>query len=544
MNPKSPGAYKGTTITGGTDAQVAEQIARIDGAQKPVTPQIDPTMDASKLTTPTSGFNLAPKTETVTPDITNLASTQATQAIAPTPTAPVAPSAPQASPSLTDRLAGLFGQSQNKEQDLANQIAVESEPYAKQLNEYETQIKMHQANSLSRQEKALNSGETQGYATGEAQRIQRTDAIEALKLSALSEGMRGNIALAEKHATNAINAKYADINKQLSEARDNIYNNYDSLSPAEKKRADATLLRLDKDDAFVKKSIEDDKITQGFLQEAIATSQKNGQPIDTLTLKRAGEANSPTEALQILAPFMEDAEAKKVALLDREYKQSQINENNAQAGKIRSGIVGSGGSSGSGTSGSSGSFSSITQSIINNPSLFDDLTPTVRGKVLSELQANGYETSNLGVKGLSDTAVKEISQTDKALADLKELRTKMQDNTQFLGPLKGLQRLNPYSKSRRIQADVDRVRQTVGKALEGGVLRKEDEEKYKKILSTLSDTPGTAIYKIDALTSSIQRDIENYKKLQKASGRSNDVSESLGKRGAAQQKDLRAKYSY
>jgi hypothetical protein len=45
-----------------------------------------------------------------------------------------------------------------------------------------------------------------------------------------------------------------------------------------------------------------------------------------------------------------------------------------------------------------------------------------------------------------------------------------------------MQTVNPWSGSRKVQAEIDRVRQLVGKALEGGVLRKEDEEKYKKIL--------------------------------------------------------------
>jgi hypothetical protein len=37
------------------------------------------------------------------------------------------------------------------------------------------------------------------------------------------------------------------------------------------------------------------------------------------------------------------------------------------------------------------------------------------------------------------------------------------------------------------QATIDRVKQVIGKALEGGVLRKEDEYKYEKILPTISD---------------------------------------------------------
>jgi hypothetical protein len=190
-----------------------------------------------------------------------------------------------------------------------------------------------------------------------------------------------------------------------------------------------------------------------------------------------------------------------------------------------------------------GGISETTQAIIENPSLFDDLTATEKGKVITQLQANGYDTSNLGLKGLDSTAITTIAQSQKALADLDELRGIMEGNEEFIGPISGFARLNPYSKARQIQADVDRVRQTVGKALEGGVLRKEDEEKYKKILATLSDTPETAIYKIDALKSSIARDIENYKSLQQSSGKSLDVGASLQQKGQTEE-DLRTKYNY
>ena len=192
-----------------------------------------------------------------------------------------------------------------------------------------------------------------------------------------------------------------------------------------------------------------------------------------------------------------------------------------------------------------GKISPTTQAIINNPSLFDDLTPTVRGQVLSELQNNGYDTTNLGVKGLSDTAIQSVAQTEKAIEDLNGLKTIIENNFEFIGPISGLAALNPWSKARQVQADINRVKQTVGKALEGGVLRKEDEEKYKKILATLTDTPETAIYKINALLSSIQRDIENYKSLQQSAGRSLDVGASLGKVGEIPTiEELRAKYGY
>jgi hypothetical protein len=63
--------------------------------------------------------------------------------------------------------------------------------------------------------------------------------------------------------------------------------------------------------------------------------------------------------------------------------------------------------------------------------------------------------------------------------------------------------LSEDAKSR--QATVDRVRQVIGKALEGGVLRREDEEKYKKILPTIGDPPAVAKAKLQGLWQAIEK---------------------------------------
>ena len=185
-----------------------------------------------------------------------------------------------------------------------------------------------------------------------------------------------------------------------------------------------------------------------------------------------------------------------------------------------------------GTGGGAGQVSSITQAVIDNPNNYNGLTPTVKGQVLAELQKEGYDTSNLGEKGLSDTAIKELSQSQGALSSLNDLRSIVSINSDKLGPIRGLAALNPWAKERQIQADIDRVRQVVGKALEGGVLRKEDEEKYKKILATITDVPETAVYKIDQLIADVTRNVENYKSLQESAGRSLDTGASLQKKGA------------
>ena len=172
----------------------------------------------------------------------------------------------------------------------------------------------------------------------------------------------------------------------------------------------------------------------------------------------------------------------------------------------------------------------LMQAVIENPGLWDQITPTERGKIAGDLNARGF--TGFG-KPLSDAAVKQISETKSAIASLQDLRAVLQKNEQYLGPVAGFAALNPYSEARQAQADIDRVRQRVGKALEGGVLRKEDEEKYKKILATLHDVPATAIYKVDQLMADLQRDMDTYTHQQRLQGRRVPASAPAGTSPAA-----------
>ncbi len=272
----------------------------------------------------------------------------------------------------------------------------------------------------------------------------------------------------------------------------------------------------------------------GILKDAQAKAEANKDKLMGLMLEHTVEFQrakiSLTDdfdtALAKIQPELAKTAGQKLALEEAQ-KKADIAKTQAEINKLRGG---SGGGGGAGGGGVNGKLSNLTLSIIDNPSLFDDLTPTKRGIVISELQANNYDTSNLGTKSLSDTAIKEISQTQKALEDLSVLQTSIENNQQYIGPIKGFARLNPWSKARKVQADIDRVKQTVGKALEGGVLRKEDEEKYKKILPVANDTPETVMYKLSQITTSLNKDIENYKSLQQSGGRSLNVGASLPKK--------------
>lgn len=157
----------------------------------------------------------------------------------------------------------------------------------------------------------------------------------------------------------------------------------------------------------------------------------------------------------------------------------------------------------------------LAKVVMEQPQLFDQLTATQKGEIAEELGRNGFVFG----KPLAESAITKMAETRSAMASLKDLRTVLQENEQYIGPISGLAALNPYSDARKAQARIDLVKQRVGKALEGGVLRKEDEEKYKKILATLQDTPSTAFSKVDGLIQTLERDLDIFIEGQRAAGR-------------------------
>jgi hypothetical protein len=154
--------------------------------------------------------------------------------------------------------------------------------------------------------------------------------------------------------------------------------------------------------------------------------------------------------------------------------------------------------------------------------MIEDLA--VGGKNVPKLQAISTILETLrdqegGRLELSDTAVKNVNDLKGALSDILGISESI-ESSELTGPIRGLATLNPYADDARIlQAEIDRVRQVVGKALEGGVLRKEDEEKYKKILPTMTDTKAQALSKLQKLKIKIDEDLQSYINLQSEYGK-------------------------
>lgn len=156
---------------------------------------------------------------------------------------------------------------------------------------------------------------------------------------------------------------------------------------------------------------------------------------------------------------------------------------------------------------------SIQQILANGGQIEDAIKFVSLAEALQKLNPSASQTS------FSDTAIKNITDVQSGIQQLQGLRDQLSSSVG--GPLAGrLRALNPYdTEFQAQQANINRVRQIVGKALEGGVLRKEDEEKYKKILPVMTDTPEVAQAKIDAIMQQLQSNLEQYVQFQSQTGK-------------------------
>lgn len=81
------------------------------------------------------------------------------------------------------------------------------------------------------------------------------------------------------------------------------------------------------------------------------------------------------------------------------------------------------------------------------------------------------------------------------------LRETINTNKDIFGPIEGrIRSYIPYdTQSQDVNSQIFSAKQLIGKFMEGGVLRKEDEAKYEKMLPSMADTYQVALKKADNL---------------------------------------------
>ncbi len=138
--------------------------------------------------------------------------------------------------------------------------------------------------------------------------------------------------------------------------------------------------------------------------------------------------------------------------------------------------------------------------------------PDGRPVLVTRSQAVGKQPASSREQGRAVTSgdAGRIADYDTSLNDLATLTKTIPPGTTGVGAKAGAALPNFVTQWTGIGADakskqavIDRVKQVIGKALEGGVLRKEDEYKYEKILPTIGDVDSVVKAKLEGLQSAI-----------------------------------------
>lgn len=128
--------------------------------------------------------------------------------------------------------------------------------------------------------------------------------------------------------------------------------------------------------------------------------------------------------------------------------------------------------------------------------------PKTLEEIAAEAAARAAGAASSGTKKakLPATTVLELSGAQEAIKQLDQMMGSAADLKKDYGPLNGLRTINPYdSEAQDFNQLVATTKQVIGKGLEGGVLRKEDEAKYEKIIPTFGDTKEVRIQKAKQL---------------------------------------------
>lgn len=127
----------------------------------------------------------------------------------------------------------------------------------------------------------------------------------------------------------------------------------------------------------------------------------------------------------------------------------------------------------------------------------DPMAKAIQGLQYTKAQRES-EQAQKGMK-LAPDKVLSVQQGAQIPQQLKDIEKTIEVNKGIFGPIQGMiSSSNPYDKTAQtVDAQMRASAQSFGRYMEGGVLRKEDEEKYRKMFPSLSDTPAVAKNKLD-----------------------------------------------
>lgn len=127
-------------------------------------------------------------------------------------------------------------------------------------------------------------------------------------------------------------------------------------------------------------------------------------------------------------------------------------------------------------------------------------TDMLKAKMMQD-SAMAKLAAKQGPRQLSASDVMKVQEGENIPMMLEDVDQVIDANASIFGPVEGRARqLNPYdTQGKTVEAQMRAASQAFGRFMEGGVLRKEDEEKYRRMFPNLSDTPAVAKNKLEVV---------------------------------------------
>lgn len=122
-------------------------------------------------------------------------------------------------------------------------------------------------------------------------------------------------------------------------------------------------------------------------------------------------------------------------------------------------------------------------------------------------------------KKLPPNTVLSLNEGQSVARLLPDVEIAIKNNEDIFGPMSGrMKKANPYNTvAQTVDARMRTASQAFGRFMEGGVLRKEDEEKYRQMFPQLADTPDVAKNKLKIVRRQL---LQEYKSKRESLGKS------------------------
>jgi hypothetical protein len=324
----------------------------------------------------------------------------------------------------------------------------------KELNDLQAQLRALNAEAAAQQEALANQPILSSIALGQQAQVERTRAIKALSLSAQIQALQGNIALAQDQVQQAVDLKYKPIIQELNLLNQQLEFNKDFFNAAEKKRAEEL-------------------------------KRQNDLQLKQLGIQIANEKDKNATLLNLMQTYP-DAGINLNDTIETATQKIQVNSR-IYANKIK-GEVG-------------GGYTDVglIASIIENPELFNDLTPKTKERLIPQLTKLGViippklTVEQQTQKKNAESAISAIDVLQNALDADKNIFKKVTLSKLTTAGIAG------GFGYRDIKRSLQEVQDVITRLRTGAALNESEISFYKGYVPSLFDTPQEAQFKLNTL---------------------------------------------